>query len=128
MSTSGHILLGTIVWAEVREPNGTPVGPHPAMVLNRQEEIDAFRDLRVAVCSTAFGYALPAGWFEIPSQPGGHPLTGLHEACVVKATWLQTIPQSGVIRISGRAPRRVFKQVLNWLKDVNPPRTRPPAM
>jgi hypothetical protein len=34
----------------------------------------------------------------------------------VKATWIEVVPQANVKRVAGRAPARVFKQVLNWLE------------
>jgi hypothetical protein len=114
------ILFGTIICANVDEPGGTAAGPHPAVVLSKQEEIDAGHDLWVAVCSTSFGNPLPSGWFHMPTMPGGHPTTGLYEACVVKATWLQRVPQSKVIKLYKRAPISVVRQVLNWLKDAYP--------
>jgi PemK-like, MazF-like toxin of type II toxin-antitoxin system len=117
-----RVLFGTIVLADVADPNGNPAGPHPAVVLNRQDEIDAGDDLWVAVCSTSFGYPLRSGWFDMPTQPGGHPATGLTEACVVKATWLQTVPQAKVIRLYKRAPVRIVKQVLDWLQNNGIPK------
>lgn len=109
--------MGSIIWAPVREPiNRTLVAEHPAMVLSPQTEIDAGSDLRVAVCTTDQVYPLPSGWFDMPSQPGGHPVTGLKEAGVVKATWLDDVPQSSVRKVTGRAPSEVFKQVRNWLR------------
>ena len=42
--------------------------------------------------------------FDMPTQPGGHPITGLDEACVVKATWTQIVPQGNVIRHYKRCP------------------------
>jgi hypothetical protein len=112
-----QIQFGTIILAVVEDPNGDPAGPHPAIVLNRQVEIDDGNDLWVAVCSTSFDYPLRSGWFDMPTQPGGHPATGLSEACVVKATWLQKVPQTRVIKLYKRAPVRIVRQVLEWLRN-----------
>lgn len=112
-----RLQFGSVILAEVFEPGGKAAGPHPAVVLNRQAEIDAGLDLWVAVCPTSFGYPLPSGWFDMPSQPGGHPVTGLTEACVVKATWLQSVPQSAVLKVHGRAPIAIVKQIVAWLRD-----------
>jgi hypothetical protein len=113
---TGAISTGTIVLAPVCDPNGTPVYHHYAVVLNPKIEILAGSDLRVAVCSTNM-YPLRSGWFPLPTKPGGHAMTGLTEACVVKATWIQIVPQASVIAIRGRCPARIFKQVQNWLVE-----------
>lgn len=110
---------GSICWANVRDPNTKNyVGEHPVVVLNRPDEIEDGRDLRVVVCSTSC-YPMQDGWFEIPHlpHPAGHPKTGLNEACVVKATWQDTVPQNSV-RIKSekhRCPAPVFRQILGWL-------------
>jgi hypothetical protein len=122
VNSAGKIQSGSVVWAEVAEPDGvTPAGEHPSVVLNKQAEIDAGIDLRVVVCSTSFDFPLPSGWFIMPTQPGGHPRTGLAEACVVKATWPAIIPQSAVRKVSPeRIPTTLFRQILNWLRDHKP--------
>jgi hypothetical protein len=117
-----RILFGTVILADVNEPGGNSAGPHPAVVLNRQAEIDAGLDLWVACCSTAFEYPLQSGWFDMPSQPGGHSATGLSEACVVKATWPQSVPQAKVLKVYGRSPISIVKRVLAWLRDHGLPK------
>ena len=117
MAAGDEIRTGTIILAEIREPNGKPAGGHFAVVLSSQAEIDAGEDLRVAVCTTSFQLPLPSGWFFLPTKPQGHAVTGLREACVVKATWLQSVPQANVIKIRGRAPASIVRQILNWLAD-----------
>ncbi|MGH7192920.1 MAG: type II toxin-antitoxin system PemK/MazF family toxin, partial [Candidatus Saccharimonadales bacterium] len=118
MANSDEIRLGTIILAEVSDPaTQQAVGPHFAVVLTRNAEIDAGVDLVVAVCTTSYSYPLKSGWFEMPSKPGGHELTGLSEACVAKATWLEVVPQAKVLKTKGRAPVSITKQILNWLRD-----------
>ena len=115
------IQLGTIVWADVSEPNGRPVGPHRAIVVSRQEDIDSGADLQLVVCSTSFSLPLRSGWFDVPTMPGpsGHPVTGLKEACVAKATWLQIVPAASIISIAGRAPMSLCRQIISWLNQEN---------
>lgn len=119
MAPTTKIRFGTIIWAEVNEPNGMAAGKHPAIVLNPQHEIDAGVDFSVVVCSTSFSYPLPSGWFEMPTRPGpsGHPTTKLKEACVAKATWPQVIPQTKVLNVAGRAPVAICRQIINWQND-----------
>lgn len=106
-----------IIWANAVDPiSHAPVGEHAAIVLNPQHEIDAGFDLDVYVCTTSVRNRQP-GWFDVPTKPGGHEITGLDQACVAKATWHNLIPQNEVIRGVGRAPSSLFKQLRNWLAD-----------
>ncbi len=118
MAVPDKISLGDIILADVREPvNKTYVGPHFAMVLNAQASIDAGDDLSVVVCTTSFRYPLKSGWFPMSAAPGGHPITGLVEACVVKATWQDEVAQAAVIKRVGRSMKREYKLVVNWLAE-----------
>ena len=120
MGSNKKLLQGSIIWVDVRDPvSGAPAGEHPAIVLNVQAEIDEGIDLRVAVCSTSFSLPLPSSWFAMPTlpQPGGHPQTGLTDACVVKATWLDIVPQQAVRKSTHRCPVTIFRQIMNWLAD-----------
>lgn len=111
------IQRGTVIWAVIADPDGNNPKDRPAIVLDGQADIDAGKDLYVAVVSTGFGSPLNSGWFAVPSKPRGDCETGLAEACVVKSDWLELIPQSSVLRVSGRAPARLVKLVANWLAD-----------
>ena len=118
MDSVAKIRLGTIILAEVNDPEtDRAAGEHPALVLSPQADIDAGMDLVVVVCSTNFAYPLESGWFDIPTRPGGHDTTGLTEACVVKATWIAVVPQSNVLRVKGRAPMAIVRQIQAWLRD-----------
>lgn len=117
MSKPATLRTGTIIWADVTDPvTHQPVGPHAAIVLNPQSEIDAGSDLDVYVCTTSYENRQP-GWFDVPTKPGGHEITGLDQACVVKATWHNVVRQDAIIRIAGRAPSSLFKQLRNWIAD-----------
>jgi mRNA-degrading endonuclease toxin of MazEF toxin-antitoxin module len=96
------------------------VGEHPAVVLTPPIQIERGDNLRVAVCSTGC-YPLRPGWFEMPSRPGpsGDPMTGLMEACAVKGTWIETVPQQSVRmrHPTNRCPARIFRQLQAWLAE-----------
>jgi mRNA-degrading endonuclease toxin of MazEF toxin-antitoxin module len=118
VDAASRIRLGTIILAEVNDPETNRAsGEHPAVVLSPQADIDAGMDLVAAVCTTNFTYPLESGWFDMPTRPGGHETTGLTDACVVKATWLAVVPQSKVLKVKGRAPMAVARQVQAWLRD-----------
>jgi len=72
-----QIKKGSLVWAEVNDPNtGVPAGEHACLVLNKQAEIDAGDDLRVAVVTSKFTRPLKSGWYSIPhsTDPGARVL------------------------------------------------------
>jgi hypothetical protein len=103
----------------VNDPTGSPIGEHPVVILSPQRDIDAGRELVGAVCTTSFFYPLPPGCFEMPSKPGpgGHEITGLEQACVVKASLIQPIPYSSIRRIGKRALMSTVRQLQQWLRD-----------
>jgi hypothetical protein len=74
-------------------------------------------ELVVAAISTVFTRPLPSHWFELPSSPDGHPVTGLDQPCVVKSDWLKKIKSTDVITELGTAPSRAVRQVLSYLRD-----------
>jgi mRNA-degrading endonuclease toxin of MazEF toxin-antitoxin module len=112
-----EIQRGTVILAVIGDPSGKNPKDRPAIVLDRQEDIDAGRDLFVAVITTDLLDPLRSGWFDVPTKPDGTGPTGLREACIVKANWLDLIPQAKVLRVTGRAPARLVRQVTNWLAD-----------
>jgi mRNA-degrading endonuclease toxin of MazEF toxin-antitoxin module len=115
------IRYGGIVWADVNDPiTKQPAGEHPVVILTTDAEIAAKKQLVGAVCSTSFGKELPSGWFPMPTKPGpgGDPITGLTEACVVKSTWIEPILK--INRFAKRCPRRIVRQVEDWLRDKRP--------
>ena len=120
---------GSVIWAILRGPNGELIlddhgkpKRRPALVLSTQAEIDSGDVLRVAAISSKFDrHNLPSNWFHVPSQPGGHPDTGLDQPSVVKADWLARIDQADVISVSRRPVGAATKQVLNWLAQQSPP-------
>jgi len=120
------IVRGSIVWVALRGPNGELIvddagnpKKRPAVVLSNLEDINSGRPLVVAAISTQFDLnALPTHWHKVPSQPGGHPDTGLDQPCVVKADWLCKIPQEDIdgSRVSRRPlSSSIVRQILNWL-------------
>ncbi|NOZ41485.1 MAG: type II toxin-antitoxin system PemK/MazF family toxin [Planctomycetes bacterium] len=116
---------GSIIWARLRGPNGELIldgyqqpKARPSLVLSSSTDIEAGNGLVVAAISTQFDRRnLPPHWFSAPSQPGGHPITGLDQPCVVKSDWLCRILVTDVIRISPSVSGRLTRQVLNWLNS-----------
>jgi hypothetical protein len=53
----------------------------------------------------------------VPSDPTGHSITGLDQPSVVKTDWPERIPQSEVVRVLGRAPTSLVKEVINFVKQ-----------
>jgi mRNA-degrading endonuclease toxin of MazEF toxin-antitoxin module len=119
------ILRGSVIWAILDDPSGKPIlddmgrpKSRPALVLSSNADIQSGKPLVVAAISTKFDpKKLPSHWIPIPSQPGGHPDTGLDQPCVVKSNWMVAgISQSSVTRVSRRRVHSgVLKRVLAYL-------------
>jgi hypothetical protein len=116
---------GSVLWVLIDDPNGSPIldehgnpKPHPTVVLTPTEDIVLELPITIAAISTRFDPEnLLPGEFLIPSRPGGHPVTGLDQPCVVKAYWLKSLDKTKITRAHPRerAPAKVVRQVLNWL-------------
>ncbi|HVA47639.1 MAG TPA: type II toxin-antitoxin system PemK/MazF family toxin [Pirellulales bacterium] len=112
------IQRGTIIWAAIADKERRSESKErPALVVSSNERIAAGDDLAVLVISTKFAYPPPPHWFLVPSDPSGHPVTGLDQPSVVKTDWPERIPQSQVLQVRGRAPAALVKQVINYLKQ-----------
>jgi hypothetical protein len=111
-----ELKLGTIIRALLDDYHGK-VSEHFAIVIASGDTIDRGDDLAVVGISTSFTLPLPKGCFFLDTQPGGHPVTGLHEACVAKANWRDVVKQSNILEIRGRAPMSVVKQIVQYIKD-----------
>ena len=122
------IVRGSIVWAALRGPDGELIldsdenpKERTAVVLSNAEDIASGRPLVVAAISTQFNLAsLPSHWHKVPSQPGGHPDTGLDQPCVVNADWLAKIEQNDIdtSRVSPQPlSSSIVRQILNWLRQ-----------
>ncbi len=106
---------GSIILAKLDDHSGK-VSEHFAVVLTSSADIHRGATLVVAGISTSFRQPLPTNWFVIDHIPGGrHPMTGMSEACVVKADWLDSIDQADVIEVRGRTTARIVRQLLAWL-------------
>jgi hypothetical protein len=110
------IKFGTIIYADLDDGNGK-IEPHYAIVTDRQEAIDQGKDLAVIGISTSCLGPLQDGWFRMDSHPGGHPRTGLSEACVAKANWRDVVPQNKIIRVAGRINRGLAEQIAEYIKN-----------
>jgi hypothetical protein len=108
--------VGSIVRAVLDDHHGK-ASEHFAIVIASSESIVRGDDLAVVGISTSFKYPLPPHWYPLETRPGGHPITGLHEACVAKADWFNVIKQSDILEIRGRAPSRIVKQIALYIRD-----------
>ncbi len=122
------IVRGSIVWAALPGPGGEEIlddsgqpKRRPAVVLSNADDIASGRPLVVAAVSTKFDrQAMPTHWRELPSQPGGHPETGLSEPCVAKPDWLARVRIEDIdaARTSPLPVKSaIIRQMLNWLRD-----------
>jgi hypothetical protein len=114
------ILYGSIVHvAEVTGTDGKPAGPHYGVVLNEQASIDAGDSLRLAMVSINFSYPLDPCHFpleNIPGKPGGHPKTGMSQACAIQGDWLRVKSQADVSFRGKRAPVALVNKVEDYAR------------
>lgn len=108
---------GSIIRAVLNDHNGKS-SEHFAVVLSDNTAIQNGGPLAVAGISTTIEDPLPSGWYWLNTHPEGDCVTGLREACVVKATWLDIVKIADVKEIRGRAPARIVKQLLTFVSGA----------
>lgn len=97
---------GEIVWAAVLDPEGKPCDePHPVMVLRAHAGV---QDAWVVGISTKFTEPPPRHWLRLPYAEGGHSITGLTRACVLKCNWVQMFPIRQLSEPMGIVPPELY--------------------
>lgn len=111
-----EIKRGTIILAMLDDHNGK-VSKHFAIVTSKTVDIERGEDLAVVGISTSYRLPLPSHWHFLETHPTGNCQTGLRESCVAKSDWQDSVKQSDVIAVKGRAPAGIVKQILKFIEE-----------
>ena len=103
---------GDIVLAQLPDPEGRSiVWPHPAIILNKTNDILPENKIVVLGITTKFAAPLETGQFRLPWSPDGDKRTGLRAECVVKCSWRVAIDYKDIQRRIGFTPPDVWDQI-----------------
>jgi mRNA-degrading endonuclease toxin of MazEF toxin-antitoxin module len=109
---------GDVVLVTLFDPRGQNPKLRPAVVLTADHEIAADGQIVLAAISTQFDPAkLPKFLVPVPSDPQGHPQTGLRRKSVVKCNWLKAVRCDEVTAI-GRLPHEYLQSVLRQIAKL----------
>ncbi len=103
---------GSIVWAEVSDPNGH-IKRRPLIILTATDEIVLDQPIVAVPISTRFPNPAPPNCVELPWQATGHPSTRLRRRSAAVCDWGPIELRSSQIEsVQGFLPIRWMTQVL----------------
>lgn len=114
--------LGSIVWAELDDPNGFRK-LRPAVVVSPTIDIVRGKPIVVAAITTRVPDPLPDDYVLLPWNPQGIARSGLRRRCAAVASWLCTV-LADEVRLAGILPPAVIAEVLAKIKLNRPPDDR----
>lgn len=105
---------GDIVIANIPDPEGNPCDHrHPAMVLRSEVGVDPI--YLVAISTRYDPASRPKDWLLLPFEAGGHPETGLRDACVLKCDWVVRFLASQVVEKIGEIPTNIMGHAIDLI-------------
>jgi hypothetical protein len=117
--------FGWVVLADIPDPDGKPCGhAHPAMVLRGPGDDGG---LWLIAISTSFDKPnRNEFWIECDWAPGGHPVTGLTQPCVLKCDWVVALNRSQLKDFLGEIPVDIALRASDLALRAFERRQRPP--
>lgn len=119
MSTARLPCLGSVVWAELDDPNGFRK-LRPAVVLTPTADIGSGRTVKVVAVTTRLAEPLPDDYVLLPWDPQGTARSGLRRRCAAVATWLCDVPVDQ-LQIVGILPPAVIAELLTKINNLPSP-------
>jgi mRNA-degrading endonuclease toxin of MazEF toxin-antitoxin module len=111
--------LGSVVWAELADPNDYRK-IRPAVILTASAEIGSGGSIRVSAITTRIPTPLPRDYVMLPWDPEGKARSGLRRKCAAVATWLAEIRLEDVKEVVGLLPPSAIAELLGRVADTSP--------
>lgn len=109
---SQRLLQGSIVRAEIPDPQGRNLKLRPVLIYTPTDEIDPTGFIDVVAITTQVGSFPQDVSVPIPWQRGGHPRTTLNQPNEAICVWVARIPTGTVQTPVGRVPLKEMTQIL----------------
>jgi hypothetical protein len=113
-----RLAQGSIVWAEVPDPQGT-VKRRPLIVITETSEIILDHPVQTVACTSSYPAPPPLQYVEIPWHPRGHPATGLSRRSAAMCRWLVKLLPSQVQEIRGFVPTKTLLAIVQRVRELN---------
>lgn len=110
---------GSIIWANVADPQGRNAKDRPAVILTPNEEIEAGEALFVVIATSVFDEPLTEMQVKLPWHRNRHPKTGLYKPCVVLCDWLTELPKTSILDVGGVVPGGVLRDILSKVQSLD---------
>jgi mRNA-degrading endonuclease toxin of MazEF toxin-antitoxin module len=112
--------LGSVVWAEIADPNGHSK-LRPAVVVTPTNRIERAAMLDLVAVTSRLADPLPSDHVLLPWHAQGHPRTGLNRRCAAVCSWIVRIPSANVREIGGVVPGAIMTEILRRIATGMPP-------
>ena len=109
---------GSIVWAQIRDPNGQNPKQRPAVVVTATEDIKPGEPVVVVAATTKFDTPLPADCVALPWHPTGKVRTGLRKVTVACCSWLCAIQIEDIDEVGGIVPAKVMLEIIKKVNEL----------
>ncbi len=120
MSPSRPLQLGSVVWAELEDPNGYRK-VRPGVVVTPTADIHAGKPVRVVAITTRLPNPLPDDFVLLPWDPQGKARSGLRRRCAAVASWQAEIAVGAVQEEVGILPPKAISELLTKISAGLPP-------
>jgi hypothetical protein len=107
-----------VIWLDVTDPQGTPVGDHAAVILTTNAEYESGAPIRAVVISSKLQHAAKDRMVELPWSRGGHPRTGLSKQSAAMCDRIVTVNEDHVRKFGGLVSGKLLDQIVAL---INPP-------
>jgi mRNA-degrading endonuclease toxin of MazEF toxin-antitoxin module len=113
-----RITRGRVIWLDVTDPRGIPVGDHAAVILTTKAESESGELLKAVVISSKLQHAAKERMVELPWSRGGHPRTGLSKRSAAMCDWIVTVNEDHIRKYGGLVSGKLLDQIVAL---INPP-------
>jgi mRNA-degrading endonuclease toxin of MazEF toxin-antitoxin module len=104
--------LGTIIWAEIADPNGVKK-PRPAVVVTPTDAIMPGGSLDLVAITSFIPDPLPDDHVLLPWHPQGHPRTGLNRKSAAVCNWVAVVSVDIFQSVAGVVPSTLLIEIMS---------------
>jgi len=125
-SPSRPLQLGSVVWAELDDPNGYRK-MRPGVVVTPTADIHAGKPVRVVAITSRLPNPLPDDYVLLPWDRQGKARSGLRRRCAAVASWHVKIPVGALQEEVGILPPQAMGELLTKISAIQQPLSATPA-
>jgi mRNA-degrading endonuclease toxin of MazEF toxin-antitoxin module len=115
--------FGRIIWGNFVDTRGRLAGPHRAVIISSNEDIDAGKPIRVVVISSNLQMAAKEDTVLLPyfKSKDGHVHTRLKTKCAAICRWIPSIAKEDITEYGGWVRGKYMLQILKRVNELGTP-------